>query len=131
MRIHSLVKKDTAIYWQKTAVDDEGDAVFAEPILIKCRWDLVQTDIQTEDVVEMEIPSNNVYPDRVLAIGSYLMLGGQEDLENLTSEQRENPKLLREARSVKSQSTIFELGWRQTDVTPGMKSDHMVIDCQV
>ncbi len=131
MRIHSLTKRDDVIYWQKVAVDDEGDAVFAEPVIIKCRWDMVQTDVQTEDVVSTEVASNSVYPDRVLTIGSYLMLGNEDVLDEMPYELRRNPKLVREARSVKSQSTIFELGWEQHNVQPGFKSEHLVVECQV
>ena len=79
----------------------------------------------------MEVASNAVYPDRVLTIGSYLMLGNEETLDEMPYEQRRNPKLLREARSVKSQSTIFELGWEQKSVQPGFKSEHLVVECQV
>lgn len=131
MRLHSLVKQDDVIYWQKIAVDDEGDAEFAAPVIIKCRWDMVSVDKQTEDVLTMEIPSNSVFPDRVLTIGSYLMLGGKDDLDNFSAEQRENPKLLRDAREVQSQQTITELGWPQQNVVPGMSSEHMVIECRV
>lgn len=131
MRIHSLVKLDDVIYWEKVAVDDEGEAVFAEPIIIKCRWDMVQTDVQTEDVVTMEIASNAVYPDRVLVIGSYLMLGNEDKRDELPYEQRQNPRLIRAARSVKSQTTVFELGWEQREVQPGFMSEHLTIECQV
>lgn len=128
MRIHSMVKKDDAIYWEKVAVDDEGDAVYAEPIIIKCRWDMVQVDTQTDDVVTTQTDSNAVYPDRVLTVGGFLMLGNDEDLDDLTLEQRQNPKLCQNAQPISSQSTVFELGWEQSNVRPGFMSDHLVVE---
>ena len=127
----SIVKRDKVIYWQKTDVDDEGEAIFAEPVIILCRWDLVNTDTQNEDVISTEVSSNAVYPDRILVVGSYLMLGDEDVLANLRPEQRENPRYIREARAVRSQSWIFELGWEQHNVEPGFQSDHIVIECQV
>jgi len=129
--MHSLIKKDSVIYWKKIGVDDEGEEIFAEPIIIKCRWDQVQTDVMTEDVLILEVPSNSVYPDRVLVIGSYLMLGDAAVLGNLTSLQKQNPRYIREARSVKSQSWVFEFGWEQFNVQPDFQSEHITIECRV
>lgn len=131
MRIHRLIKKDDVIYWKKKGVNDEGEAYFEEPIVIKCRWDIVRTDLSNEDVLTLEVASNTVYPDRVLVIGSYLMLGGDEVLNSLTEEQKENPRFIREARSVKSQSWVFEFGWYQQNVPPDFQSEHITIECQI
>ena len=131
MRMHDLIKKDYVIYWKKVAVNDEGEPEFAEPVIIKCRWDQVSTDAQTEDVLTLEVPSNAVYPDRILVIGSYLMLGDSAVLENLTPLQRQDPRFIREARSVKSQSWVFEFGWEQFNVQPDFQSEHITIECRV
>lgn len=131
MRIHRLTKKDSAIYWKKIGVNDEGEAEFAAPEIIKCRWDQVRTDVQNEDVLTLEVPGNSVFPDRILVIGSYLMLGDDSVLENLTEQQRNDPRFIREARSVKSQSWVFEFGWEQFNVYPDFKSEHMTVECQV
>lgn len=131
MRMHALVKKDKVIYWQKTGVNDVGSAVFAPPIIILCRWDMVAVDYSSEDVVELETVSNTIFPDRVLTIGGYLMLGDETTLVGLTSEEIENPKLLRLARVIKSQSTIPELGWPQTNWPPGYQDEHLTIEVSI
>ena len=122
---------DNAIYWQKIGVNDKGSEIFAEPVTIKCRWDIVQTDLETQDAIEIVSSTNAVYSDRILVIDSYLMLGGQDVLDALSPEERGHPKLLRNARSVKSQSTIAELGWEQHDYPANHQSDHLVIECRV
>ena len=131
MRMHRLIKKDNVIYWQKVGVNDEGEPEFADPTIIKCRWDQVRTDVQNEDVLTIEVPSNSVYPDRILVVGSYLMLGDEEVLNNLSELQKKDPKFIREARSVKSQSWVFEFGWEQFNVYPGFQSEHITIECSV
>lgn len=131
MLMHDLVKRDDVIYWEKVAVDDEGNAVFAEPIIIKARWDTVSESSQMDDLVKTESRSNTVYPDRVLAIGSYLLLGNEDDRDDLPYEQRRDPRLIRNAREVSSQSTVFELGWEQHNVKPGFRSPHVTIEVQV
>ncbi len=132
MRIHRLIKKDDVIYWKKIGVNDEGEAYFKlPPEIIKCRWDIVRTDLSNEDVLTLEVASNTIYPDKVLVIGSYIMLGGQEVLDSLTDEQIENPRFIREARSIKSQSWVFEFGWYQQNVPPDFKSEHITIECQI
>lgn len=131
MIIHSLVKKDDVIYWEKIGVDDEGDAILAAPVIIQCRWDAVNRDVQADEANMTETAANSVYPDRVLTIGGFLMLGNQSVLNGLSEDERRNPRLLRTARAIKSQSTVFELGWEQTEVLPGFQSDHITIDCQI
>lgn len=131
MLIHGLVKKDDVVYWEKVAVDDEGEPVFAEPVIIKARWDITQHQSQMDDIIHTETRSNTVYPDRVLAVGSYLMLGNEDDRDNLTYEERRDPRLVQNARQVGSQSVVFELGWEQSNVKPGFKFDHMTVECSV
>jgi len=131
MRVWWQLQKDSAIYWQKTGVDDKSRSTFAEPIVIRCRWDIVQTDLQQQDVIDMEIPGNTVYPDRVLVIDSFLMLGNQEMLDNLSPEDKKDPKNIREARLIKSQSTVAELGWEQTEYPPGFSHPKVIVQVQV
>lgn len=131
MLVHGLVKKDDIIYWEKVATDDEGEPVFAEPVIIRGRWDITQHQSQLDDLIQTETRSNTVYPDRVLAIGSYLMLGNDEDRDDLTYEERRDPRLVQNARQVSSQSVIFELGWEQSNVKPGFKFDHMTVEVSV
>lgn len=133
MRGFYLTQTDEAIYWQKTGVDDAAQETFAAPVIIKCRWDIVQTNTEAVDAVTVEAPSNTVFPDRVLVIGSYLLLGGQERLGGLTEQEKSNPKRIREARSIKNQSTVAELRWRQKEWLPNTMAqpNHLVVECSI
>ena len=130
MRTLAIVKQDSCIYWQRTGVNEEGESLFADPIIIRCRWDIVNANLQSEDVIATETFSNTLYPDRVLVVGSFVYYGGQDVLETLSEYERKNPKLLKGAREIKEQSTIYELRWKQV-IKPGLQSDHLVIECHV
>ena len=121
---------DQCLFWQLLGRDDEGREIFAEPILINCRWDTVQESTESDDVVTTQSKTNSVFPDRVLVVGSYVMLGNQETLDNLTPEEIKHPKLLRNARAIQSQSTIAELGWEQKEYPPGYMSEPLVVECK-
>lgn len=131
MRSYWLIKVDRAIYWQKIGVTDEGESLFAAPVVIACRWDQVNTSVTTEDIRDTETSTNDVLPDRVLTIGGFLMLGNESDLNALTEEECTNPKLLRNAHVIKSQSTVPELGWGQHTYEPNYQSEHLTITVQV
>lgn len=130
MRTLAIVKQDSCIYWQRTGIDDEGESVFADPIIIRCRWDIVNANLASEDIIETETLTNTLYPDRVLVVGSMVYYGGQDVLDTLSEEEKKNPKLLKGARVIKEQSTITELRWKQV-VYPGYQSDHLVVECHV
>ena len=130
MRTLAIVKHDPVIYWKKTGVDDEGNPLFADPIVIKGRWDIVSADSQSDDAVETEVHSNTLYPDRVLVVGSFVHFGDESVLNGFTEEEKADPRLLPGARKIKDQSTIYELRWRQK-VVPDHQSEHLVIECHL
>ena len=111
-------------------MNEEGESIFADPIIIRCRWDIVNANLQSEDVIATETLTNTLYPDRVLVVGSFVYYGGQDVLETLSEDEIKNPKLLKGAREIKEQSTIYELRWKQV-IYPGLQSDHLVIECHV
>lgn len=130
MRTLAIVRQDSAIYWKKIGVDTEGEAIFDTPVIIKCRWDIVNADLQSDDVIETETYSNALYPDRVLVVGSYVHFGGQDVLDSFTDEQKADPRKCPQAHRIKDQSTIYELRWRQY-VTTDTQHEHLVIECHV
>lgn len=130
MRMWSIVKQDDCIYWQRIGVDDEGDSLFADPVVIRCRWDTVNANLQSDVEIETETLTNTIYPDRVLVIGSFIFFGGQDVLDGLSSEEKANPRLLKGARVIKDQSTIWELRWKQ-ELYPGLQSEHLTIECRI
>lgn len=130
MRTLAIVKQDSCIYWQRVGVNEEGESQFKPPVVIRCRWDIVNANLQSEDVIETETLSNTIYPDRVLVVGSYVHYGGQDVLDTFSQAEKDNPRLLKGAHQIKDQSTIFELRWKQ-DIRPGLQSDHLVIECHI
>ena len=130
MRSHVIIKTDSAIYWQLAGENDLGEPLFLSPILIKCRWDTVSVNSSISDKIETQIRSNRIFPDRVLVIGSFLMLGDEKTLAQLPLEQFNNPRTNRDAVMIKDQSTISELRYAQTPYTPGFMSNNLTIECQ-
>lgn len=130
MRTLAIVKQDSCIYWQRIGINEEGESTFKEPCIIRCRWDIVNDNLQSEDVIATETFSNTLYPDRVLVVGSFVYYGGQDILDTLSEAEKKNPRLLKGAREIKEQSTIYELRWKQV-IRPGLMSDHLVVECHV
>jgi len=82
------MRTDCAIYWQRTGVGDDGESLFLPPVIIKCRWDNRQQDHEVADATENVRNSGTVYPDRVLATGSFLMYGDETVLNALSEEAK-------------------------------------------
>jgi hypothetical protein len=131
MRIYKRMRTNSAIYWQRTGVADDGAAVFLQPILIKCRWDFQQSDDEISEVTESMKSSGTVFPDRILTIGSFLMYGGQSVLDSLTQAERSDPALLKEAVMVKTQKITPEWRFQNISWSAGTKSDHIMIEVTV
>ena len=129
-----LIRVDSAIYWKRVGANEQGFARFAPPTVIQCRWDEVTHATSGDDVVDTETKSNRVFPDRVLVVGSFLCYGGEGALNELTPEQIVDPRKVKWAREVKSQSLVFEFGWEPEDereVKPDYQSDHLSIVCDI
>lgn len=129
MRSHQIIKTDSAIYWQLVGENDLGEPMFLSPIVIKCRWDTVSTNSSISDRIETQTRSNTIFPDRVLVIGSYLMLGDENALARLSPDDAGNPRRLPDVVMIKNQSTIAELRYAQTNYEPGFMSSHVTIEC--
>jgi len=131
MFVYYLTLTDDCIYWKLTGVDEQFEDIFTEPVVIKCRWDTVTEEIQKDDTVQTNAKQNTVFPDRVLVVGSFVMLGTEETLQGLTPDEKANPNLLKNAKRIVSQSTIAELGWEQKQYPPDFMSERVVIQCQI
>ena len=122
---------DSIIVWVLQTYTAASEPVFEYPQIIKGRWDTVKGDATITDRVETLSHSVTVYPDRVLSVGSVLMLGDEETLEELTPQEIKNPLLLSTAVTIKSQSTIAEFGRPQKANYPvGFQSKYLTIECQ-
>lgn len=122
---------DSILFFELVGFTSAAQPLFAEPIVIKGRWDTVQQESQLNDKIEVHSNTVTVYPDRVLSIGSVLMLGDEETIKNLSPQELKNPLLLSAAVTIKSQSTIAEFGRPQKATYPvGYKSKHLTIECR-
>jgi hypothetical protein len=125
------MRTDSAIYWQRTGVGDDGRPQFLLPVVIKCRWDNWQKDHEVSEATENVRNSSTVYPDRILVTGSFLMYGGDVVLNTLTDKEKANPKLLSDAVMVKTQKITAK--WRVKNVQwkPNDQSDDIFIEVTV
>lgn len=79
MRVIETMRRQSCIYWQCTGLNKNGQESFAAPLVILCRWDDETKKVIKPDGVEMTTRSV-AYVDRVVPIGSFLMLGDDDDL---------------------------------------------------
>ena len=97
------MRTNSAIYWQRIGVTDDGTPQFLPPVAIKCRWDYQQRDNEFSESVEIISVSGTIYPDRVLVVGSFLLYGGESLLETLTDVEKTNPMSVQDAVMIKMQ----------------------------
>lgn len=82
MSIITRMRKQTAVWWQRTGRDVTGDPSFADPVEIDCRWDDKQelfVDVNGDE----KISRATVYVDRDMSPGDWLKLG---ELESSTPD---------------------------------------------
>jgi len=77
MSVIKKMRKQRAVWWERTTPDQYGVYSFAAPVEIACRWDDSGTEFRN-GTGETEMSSATVYPDRVLKKGDKLMKGGME-----------------------------------------------------
>lgn len=73
MRIITKMRVQQAAYWARGAVDSHGVYSYAEPVLIKCRWDDATEEFRDKKG-QTCYSSAVVYPDRAMGIGDCLLL---------------------------------------------------------
>lgn len=73
--LHRLPRKNqTAVWWNRTGVDQFGQPTFAAKVQIDCRWEDSVEEF-TSASGEKKISRAIVYPDRLLKPGDYLWEG--------------------------------------------------------
>jgi hypothetical protein len=131
MRLFKRMRVNSAIYWQKTGTDENGDSIFLPPSIIACRWDFQEESIERTETVETRNISSTIFPDRILTIGSFLMLGDPAKLDILTDAERSNPVLIQDASMVKTQKVTPEWRYKDMNLFPGLQSDHIMIEVTI
>lgn len=81
MSVISKMRKQKAIYWAYTGIDQFGQKQYDVPVEISCRWEDVAEEFLDANGVK-QISSSIVYVDRDIILGSILKLGEiNDDLE--------------------------------------------------
>lgn len=102
MNLIKKMRKQFAIYWERTGNSRTGSALFAEPVQIRCRWDDKQEEfVDTSGATRAS--KAVVYPDRTMRAGDMLKLG---ELDSLTPD---DPKGDADAMAVQSFERIPNL----------------------
>jgi hypothetical protein len=124
MRVIKTMRRQTAIYWKKAGIDDYGRPSFDPPILIKCRWDSFSPQTDINETQDTTTNPQTVFPDRILEIGSYLMLGTQETLDALTT----TPPNIPQAYIIKAQKVTPTWKYKYYNTNPDFQSEHVMIE---
>lgn len=95
MSLISRVRKQTAVYWQRSSQgpDMQGQPRHELPVQIKCRWDDVMKEFVMADG-SRQVSQAEVLPDRAMQPGDYLMRGVLPDVTNAASPKQNKGALV-------------------------------------
>ena len=79
MSLISRMRKQDAVYWPFSSIDEFGAKVVGDPVEIKCRWESTGEEFLDSEG-EIKISNAVVYVDRDAYIGGILMLGDKDDI---------------------------------------------------
>jgi hypothetical protein len=85
MRIIDTMRQQTAILWEKVGVDGDGQPTYGEPVGIDCRWEDTQKEF-LNPMGETRISSAVVYVDRVIEVGSKLLLADIDEMDSSAAD---------------------------------------------
>lgn len=93
MGIITKMRKEKAVWWGVTALDEFGQPIFAEPLEIDCRWeDVLKIAINQEG--DEFTSSSTVYVDREMVPGDWLWRGELAELpDGMEIDPRLDPPL--------------------------------------
>jgi len=83
MSLIKKMRKQSAVYWPKVGIDDQGNTKFGPPIQIKCRWEDVHEEF-TDLVGVVKVSNSKVYVDRDTNEGGVLWQGTLSQLDSQT-----------------------------------------------
>lgn len=105
MSIITRMRKQTAVYWALSSIDEFGKNIYISPVEISVRWEDVSE--QFLDADGNTVMSNaRAYTDRDIILGSILMLGLLTDITD--------------AINIKENTGAWEV--RRFDKTPNLKA---------
>lgn len=111
MSIIVKMRKQKAVYWDRSGVDNFGAPAFAVGVEIDCRWEdgLVQA---INDKGEQITAKSTVYVDREMKVGDMLWLGELADITDA-----DNPRNNEGAWEIKSFNKLPNLKNTETLLT--------------
>lgn len=71
VRIIRKMRRGGAWYWRETGIGSNGDSVYADPVLIECRWEDKQVEMRDAEGTK-KMSKSRVYVDRVMEPGDLL-----------------------------------------------------------
>ena len=74
MSIITRMRRQKAVWWSKSNVDDYGRPTWNTPVEIDCRWEDAAQEFVKEDG-EVNFSRSIVYVDRDMEVGDVLLLG--------------------------------------------------------
>ena len=95
MSLITRMRRQKAVWWERSGVDKFGKPSFEAPCEIDCRWE----DTAEEHITplgEKFVSRSLVYVDRVMSVGDYLRLG------ELVYEVLDNPFDMGDAYEIKN-----------------------------
>jgi len=99
-------RKQKAVFWADSEENDGfGSPVYETPVEINVRWKKVN-ELFIDEYGKEKTSNAIVYPDIEISNGDYLYLGL---LDDLTTEQKEDPKLLDDVFSVKKIEKVVDI----------------------
>lgn len=104
MSIIVRMRKQKAVWWERTGQDKWGKATFAAPVEVDCRWDDT-TELFVDPQGEQKSSRAIAYVDRVMKVGDRLKRGEME------SDTPDDPMTIKDA---------FEI--RRFDRNPNIKA---------
>jgi hypothetical protein len=100
--------RQSAAYWAPSGIDGYGQATYAAPVLVSCRWETRQ-ELYINEAGESLTSANVVYSASELAIDGKMLLVGS--LSGLTTTPPASARRIEAAAispSVKNDSNLFK-----------------------
>lgn len=112
------MRKEKAVWWNLTGIDQFGEPQYADPVEISCRWeDVLQKAINAQG--DEFTSSSSVYVDREMKPDDMLWRGTLEDLpEDMADSPTADPPLgVDPARRIQGWSNIPKLSYKESLLT--------------
>ena len=110
---NSLVQyRDTCTYWAPDGLNNHGQATFAEPVLLQCKWEQSSGLTYITSKGEEAVASSKVFVSQEVELEGYLAQGDQSAFTNprdAGAEADEIVSVKRSTSNVTGKETIFAL----------------------